>query len=316
MLRQADRVLILTHQYPDGDTLGSGFALCHALQSMGKQARVLCEDPVPPKYDYMSLKIPAQDFEPGFICAVDVATREMLGALDTYAGAIDLAVDHHGTHKPYASHVLLDASAPATATLIYDLIGAIGAARDLTVAECIYTGLSTDTGCFKYENTTPEAHRLAAELIEAGARYEMINRLMFDMKSRQRIELERLALQGMRFFFGGRCAVMTVTNEMLERIGTCENDMEGLAPIPRQIEGVWVGVTLREKPDGAYKVSMRTDEHADAAAICAGLGGGGHIRAAGCTVPGPADSAAETILRALEETVTGINDIIEISEQA
>lgn len=110
------------------------------------------------------------------------------------------------------------------------------------------------------------------------------------------VELERLALDSMRFYFGGRCAVMFITNEMVKKAAAGENDMEGLAPIPRQIEGVWVGVTLREKADGTYKVSVRTGTHADASAICAVLGGGGHVRAAGCTLEGSDEQAAAQML--------------------
>lgn len=144
---------------------------------------------------------------------------------------------------------------------------------------------------------------MAAELLDCVMNNEMINRTMFDIKTRARVELERLALDSMRFFLRDRCAVMLITNAMIETSGAKENDMEGLAPIPRQIEGVWVGVTLREKKDGSYKVSVRTGNHADASAICCRLGGGGHMRAAGCTVDGPAEQAVQTVVDAVRSTV-------------
>lgn len=307
LLNAADHILILTHQYPDGDTLGSGYALCRALTALGKTARVLCADEIPGKYGYMTEGVAEPDFEPAFICAVDVADRRLLGpSLEALADRADLCIDHHGSNIQYARHLLLDASCAATAIMIYHVIRIMGAPVDRATAECIYTGIATDTGCFKYANTSPEAHRIAAELMEIGIRHEMINRVMFDIKSRARLELERLALDSIRFYYGDRCAVMFITNEMVTRSGAGENDMEGLAPISRQIEGVWVGITLRQKADGCFKVSVRTGTHADAAAICSRLGGGGHNRAAGCSLAGTAEEAVAQLLAAVKETVPEI----------
>lgn len=309
LLGDADHILILTHQYPDGDTLGSGYALCRALIALGKTARVVCADEIPVKYAYMTEGVPNNDFEPAFICAVDVADRRLLGrSLEALAEQADLCIDHHGSNIQYARHLLLDAGCAATAMLIYHVILAMGAPVDREIAECIYTGIATDTGCFKYANTSAEAHRIAADLMETGIRYEMINRTMFDLKSRARLELERLALDSIRFYYGGRCAVMFITTDMVACSGAGENDMEGLAPISRQIEGVWVGVTLRQKLDGSYKVSVRTGTHADAAAICARLGGGGHVRAAGCSLTGTAEEAVNQLLAAVRDMVPAIAD--------
>lgn len=305
LLRDADRILILTHQYPDGDTLGSAFALYHAMRRMGKTVRVECSDGIPEKYGflYAGCDISAA-FEPGFICAVDVADARLFGdALGVYADKIRLCIDHHGSNTQYAENLLLRPDYAATAMIVCEVIRELGVALDSSMASCIYTGISTDTGCFKYSNTTSYTLRMAADMLDVGIPSEMINRTMFDIKSRARVELERLALDGMRFYLADRCAVMTITLEMIAKSGAGENDMEGLAPIPRQIEGVWVGVTMREKHDGTYKVSVRTGNHADASAICSRLGGGGHIRAAGCTVDGPVEKAVETILGAVRQTI-------------
>lgn len=307
LLVQADRILILTHQYPDGDTLGSGFALCRSLQSIGKTVRVMCADEIPEKYSYMMDGLSMPVFEPDFICAVDVADKKLLGSLPpSYTDNVELCIDHHGSNTDFARHLLLDADCSATAMLIVDVIEKMGIPLDTPSAECLYTGLATDTGCFRYANTSPKAHRLAADLMDRGIRYDMINRTMFDMKSRARVELERMSLDTMRFFFGGRCAVMTITNDMIDKSGAQENDMEGLAPLPRQIEGVWVGITLRQKADGNFKVSVRTGSHADASSICAVLGGGGHLRAAGCTLEEPLEQAVKQMLHAVEQTVPDI----------
>ncbi len=307
LLKEADDILILMHQYPDGDTIGCGYALALALQSLGKRVRPLCCDAIPEKYAYITDGTDFPAFTPQFICAVDVADPKLLGSLDELGRQADLCIDHHGTNVQYAKALLLDASCGAAAMVMHRVLRELGVPLDERLAACLYTGLATDTGCFKYANTTPAAHRLAAELMEQGIPFARINEAMFDRRSRARMELERLALADLRYAFGGRCAVMTVTNEMVKAAGATEDDMEGLAPIPRQIEGVWVGATLREKADGSFKVSLRTGEKANAAAIAALLGGGGHAGAAGCTVPAPRKAAEAAVLDAVAAAIPDIS---------
>ena len=304
-LRHAEDILLLAHQYPDGDTLGSNYALCLALRQMGKRVRVLCGDLIPEKYDYMLADVEMPDFEPQYICAVDVADPRLLGpeVEAQYGNRVDLCIDHHSTNVGYARRSCVDGHAAAAAMVVWRIIHLLGVTPTPAIATCIYTGIATDTGCFKYANTDAEAHRIAAQCMGLGIPAEMINRVNFDMKSRARIELERMALEGMEFLHGGRVAIMTITNEMMQKSGATENDMEGLPPIPRQIEGVWVGITLRQKADGNYKVSVRTGTHADAAAICVLLGGGGHNRAAGCAIDGDYTTARTAVLQAVEQAL-------------
>lgn len=308
MLQRADHILLLAHQYPDGDTLGSNFALCQALQALGKTVRVLCGDPIPERYEYMHEGLPQPEFDPQFICAVDVADAKLLGPTvqQQYGDRVDLCIDHHSTNTGYAAHTCVDADCAAAAMVVFRLIGLLGVELTPSIAQCLFTGIATDTGCFKYSNAGALAHRMAADCIDKGIPYEMINRVNFDIKSRARIELERMALDQMRFSHAGRVAVMVITNEMVEKSGADDNDMEGLPPIPRQIEGVWVGITLRQKADGNYKISVRTGTHADAAKICALLGGGGHNRAAGCAVDGTLEEAKAAIIQAVEQAVPRI----------
>ena len=308
LLMEADHILLLAHRYPDGDTIGSNYALCLALQSLGKQVRVLCGDPIPERYDYMVSDVVMPNFEPRFVCAVDVADPRLLGeeVEATYGDRVDLCIDHHGTNVGYAAATCVDADCAAAAMVVMRIIRLMGVALTPAIAACLYTGIATDSGCFKYSNADATAHRMAADCIDLGIPYETINRTHFDIKSRARIELERMALDGMEFYHDGRVALMPITNAMITRSGAIENDMEGLTPIPRQIEGVWVGVTLRQKKDGNYKISVRTGTHADAAAICALLGGGGHLRAAGCTVEGTLEQAKSAILAAIEQALPRI----------
>lgn len=305
-LLAADHWLILTHQYPDGDTLGSAFALARALRRLGKKVRVVNADPLPEKFTFMEDGIEWDEFEPAHICAVDVADPRLLGdALSGYADRVELCIDHHTSNTRYARYLLLKEYA-AAAMLVYEVVRQLGVTPDTAIAEALYTGIATDTGCFKYSNTDPLTHRMAADLMEVGIRAAQINRAMFDTKSRTRLELERLALAGLRFEWDGRCALMPVTQDMLATSGAHENDTDGLASIPRAIEGVWVGVTLREVDTDHFKISVRTGDHVNACDICARLGGGGHPAAAGCSLSGPLSEVIDQLLGAIRAAAPDI----------
>ena len=173
--------------------------------------------------------------------------------LSIYADSVDLCIDHHGSNTRFAKSLLLVPEYAATAMIIAEVIRELNVKMSKDIASCIYTGIATDTGCFKYSNTTSYTLRMAADMLDLGVDSEMINRNMFDLKSRARIELERLALDNMRFYLNDRCAVMCITREMVLKSGASEDDLEGLAKMTRQIEGVYVGVKMREKSDGTYK---------------------------------------------------------------
>ena len=171
------------------------------------------------------------------------------------------------------------------------------------VADCLYTGLSTDTGCFKFTNTTARTHIVAAKLMEAGANTVKLNSLLFESKSRSRIALERFALENLEYYFEGRCALICLTREQIEASGVEPSELEGITAIPRMIEGVEVGLTMRQQPSGSYKASIRTTLGVDASAIAAHLGGGGHKQAAGCEILGSTDNAKAALLSEVEKVL-------------
>ncbi len=298
LLLENDHILILAHDHPDGDTLGSGFALMRALRALGKNAAVKCSDTIPATYAFMWEGLSEQDFEPGFIVAVDIADTRLLGSEfeKLYADRIDLCIDHHGSNTRYAKNILLDNQAAAASEIIYDLIAETGVALDAVTADCLYTGISTDTGCFRYSNTTARSHFLAAKLIEAGASTNEINRVFFETKTKTYAALERLALENLEMFFGERCAVITITQEMYRISGSNDSEVDRISALPRQIEGVLVGAAMREMKDGSFKVSVRTLAGVNAAELCGKMGGGGHSMAAGCHLPGPRDRALKEFL--------------------
>jgi phosphoesterase RecJ-like protein len=164
------------------------------------------------------------------------------------------------------------------------------------IADCLYTGVSTDTGCFRYTNTTADTLRIAADLLELGADNVFINKVMFETKTKKKIALEREIYDTIEYCCDDKCAIISVTSEMKKKLGVGDDELEGLASIPRQIEGVLVGITMRERDEGGFKVSVRSDSHVNAAEFCARFGGGGHAAAAGCTVKGSLEEAKARLI--------------------
>ena len=306
-LRTHDDYLILMHSNPDGDTLGCGFGLCGALQRMGKRAKAVCADPIPRRFDYLYKAVEQQEFEPQTIVAVDVADAKLLTENEALGLKAELCIDHHVSNKQYAARTLLEPDYAAASELVFQLICELGAEIDKDVANCLYTGVATDTGCFKYSNTTPQTHIIAAKLIELGAEISQINYVMFDMKTPMRLELEQAVLAGLRYYGEGRIAVISVSLALLETMVNVDSeDIGALAAIPRQIEGVDIGISIKEKKPGLFKASLRSSEKADVSQIAAVFGGGGHARAAGCSFEGISYEEAEAKLVAECEKALGL----------
>ena len=311
-LRKHDNYVILTHASPDGDTLGSAYALYYALNEIGKSACVICPDVIPQKYDYFARKTDHIDSQNATIIAVDVADKKLLGALsEKFGDIVDLCIDHHISNTQFAKNLYLDDDAAATAECIYELIAQMKVNINLVTAKALYTGLATDTGCFKYSNVTEKTHLIAASLYEFDINAAEINRLMFDTKSKKLLELEKMVLEAAEFHFDDRCFFLPVTAEMQEKTGCSGTELEGISVISRSVEGVEVGVTAKQVSDNEFKISMRTYPPMDASALCKKLGGGGHIAAAGATVQGNLDEVKQTVLsvikEALEEVYAGTN---------
>ena len=298
-LRGAEDVLILCHKNPDGDTIGCAGALCLALKALGKNAAVLCSDPIPSLYDFMGLELFDSSFTPGFVVAVDVASIQLFGDrnnVQKYAEHVDLCIDHHASNSGYAYETLLDPGAAAACELMIDVIEEMGVPLTPAIADCLYTGISTDTGCFRFSSTTARTHKAAARVMEAGANMEMLNARLFESRSRGRIEIEKMALESLEYFFDGRCAMICLTWDQIVTSGVAGAELEDLTSLPRSIEGVEVGLTLRQQKDGSYRISIRTAGAVDACAIARHLGGGGHARAAGCEISGNLDNARYAVL--------------------
>lgn len=301
-LLENDNIVILSHEHPDGDTLGCAYALKIALNRLGKKVKVKCADVPPKKYDYLFKDVEDYSFEKeDLVVTVDVADEKLLGKelQNEYGKRIDISIDHHASNKIDCRCSYVDPDSAAACEIVYELIVLMGVKIDKMIANCLYTGISTDTGCFRYSNTTARTLRMAAELIELGADSFFINTVMFETKSRTYMRLEALVMDKMEMYFDDRCCVVYITREMFEKSGSNENETDPIASKTRQIEGVLVGVTLRERADGSFKVSVRTNADLNASEICACLGGGGHPKAGGCQVDGPLEDAKAKVLEVI-----------------
>lgn len=302
-LKEHDNYLILMHASPDGDTLGCGTALCGALQRMGKHAKAVCPEKHPARFNYLFDSVKPEEFEPETIVCVDVADTKLLGEMKEIGNKAALCIDHHVSNTDYAERTLVKPDYAAACELVYEVINALGVPFDKNLANSIYTGAATDTGCFKFSNTTPQTHIIAAEMIKFGADFANINYAMFDMKTPGRIKLEQEVLKEIKYFADGHVAMVTVTLALLDSIADIDNDDIGaLSNIPRQIAGVDIGVNVKEKKPGVFKVSLRSSERIDVSEICVKFGGGGHKRAAGCSFSDcTLEQVQQTIAKACED---------------
>ena len=185
LLREWDQILVMSHASPDGDTLGSASGLLWGLKSLGKQVDFYCADPVPEKFSSLFEGLELGGFAPQHVMTVDVADKKLLGkeTPQELKDRVELAIDHHATHVDFAQERWVEAESAATTELIYLLLQEMGVQMDSRMAACLYTGLATDTGCFRYRSVTPRTHRIAAALMELGAPAGQINQQMFECKS-------------------------------------------------------------------------------------------------------------------------------------
>lgn len=309
-LRSARNVLLLCHKNPDGDTIGCAGALTLALKSLGKTVAVLCNDPIPSLYDYMDLPWFDGSFTPDYVVAVDVAGTQLFGDknnMPRYAEHVRLCIDHHASNSGYADETLLDANAAAACEVMTKVIEAMDVRLTPAIAGCLYTGIVTDTGGFRFSSTTADTHKAAAHLMEAGADVTWLNQHLFENRSRARMKIELAALQSLQYHLNGLCAMVCLTWDQIEASGVAAAELEDLTSLPRSIEGVKVGLTLRQQKDGSFRVSVRTDGEVDACAIARRLGGGGHARAAGCELAGNPDYACQALLVEVEKELKKLN---------
>ena len=319
-LSRRGKLALLVHARPDGDCIGSAYATAVLLAAVGCHARIVCADPLPARLRFIAEhacretditldKLP-EDFAPGKVTAValDIAAPTQLGCLE---GKYDIALsfDHHARSTPFCDRYL-SADASATGEIVWRIarewirMGYIDSIPS-AVAPAIYAAISSDTGCFRYSNVTPATHRTAAQLIALIPSHSDIDRLLFETKTPGRLAAEKAALDLLTFAANGKIAVCSISLDQISAHNLASEDLDALIDIARSVAGVEVAFSIREETESSYRVSARSNSNADVSSLCAYFGGGGHVKAAGCTVNAESiEMAKEIILERAERLVS------------
>jgi len=285
-LKDRDNFLILTHRRPDGDTLGCAGALAVGLREFGKTAYVLENVEATPRYapfvnDYWA----PEDYSFDHIIAVDTASPDLFTEnARKYKDSVTLCIDHHRSNTRYAENLCLTQNAAACGEVVYEILLILTGAVSSDSAERLYVAISTDTGCFSFSNVTSNTFTIAARLADTGIPIAALNKRLFRSRSPGRVLLEGLLTSDIEFFFSGKVAIAYITRDMVESSKATEDDMDNIAEVASGIEGVCMGITIRElSAADDCKISVRSIEPYDSNAVCGRFGGGGHRSAAGCT---------------------------------
>lgn len=304
-IRNCKDAVIITHRSPDGDCVGAGFAMKEILQQLGIRSRVVCHDVFPKRYDFLTEVGAGEEFEPQTIIAVDIADTKLMGRYqEIYGDKVQLCIDHHISNKNYAEKTLLHAEASAACEVIYDLAKFMGIKITEHCAKCLYTGMATDSGCFKFQCATAHTHEVVAEIMReySNINFAKINRNMFEVKSYGRIKLESEFNNIAETYLDGKLCIIAVTKDMMNTLGVIDEELEGFASLTIQYEGVEVGIFMRERQDD-YKCSFRSADEVNVSKICELFNGGGHIKASGCNISGNLDDIKKQFIEAVKNAL-------------
>lgn len=301
--RDNDNYLIINHRRPDGDAVGSAAALCRHLRQMGKTAAVWKNPETTERYLPFLEGLETEQVPAGAVLvSVDLATENLLplNGLD-FAGRIVLSIDHHMSNDGYAAETNVDPKCAACGELLMEILPELEPVSRET-ADALYLAVSTDTGCFQYSNVTGDTLRAAAMLKDLGADTYHINKTMYGTKTIARLRLESALTESAEFYAGGLVAVCCISQSLMDAIGATEDDADDISSFPRSIQGVEIGVLIKELRQGGAKISLRTGEDYNASEICGRLGGGGHPAAAGAQDDTGMEQAKKRILEAIAES--------------
>ncbi len=306
-LDAAQRILVASHVRPDGDAYGCVIAMGLYLRSIGKDVRVWNEEGMTDKFRYLPecdlVEVPPHDrHDFDVLLALDTSTKERLGRVLKATGQIGalINVDHHVSNHRYGDLNFIDDTAPATGQILYDYFQAADATITPAIATNLYAAISTDTGSFQYEKTTPATFRIVADLVDKGVDVPGLSRSIYDSHPRRRLELLKALLNSARFTCNDRVASFSLSLATAEKLAVLPEDNEGLIDHLRGVEGVQVAVFFEELAGEKVRVSMRSKEpRFDVCKICALFGGGGHPQAAGARLPGPLNEAEQNVLEAV-----------------
>ena len=280
-----DRFCILTHRRPDGDAVGSAAALCLGLRQLGKTAWVLDSGEFTQRFAFLLEGLTKeQAAEDDTIVSVDVASPGMLPKrFEPLTNRVQLRIDHHGSATSFTPEELVDPESASCAELICDLLNILGIQMDKAMAEAVYVGASTDTGCFLFANTTAHTFLVAASCAAAGADIYKLNQDIFETNTLSKLRMQGWIVENMKVFGEGKLAIVAIPRAVEDMLGVTDDDMDNISNFPRTVAGVRMAATLRQTKDGVTKISIRAVPGLDAAAVCEHFGGGGHKGAAGAS---------------------------------
>ena len=299
-IKKAEKIVILTHEHPDGDAIGSSLAMYHALRAFGKNPDVVI--PVHSKVfnclpGVEDIKTESDIENYDLAISLDCATIKMLNGFANYFenAKVKVCIDHHSTNTMFGDYNYVNPAAPACAQILLVILEYFGIEMTKEIGTCILAGIITDTGGFKYQGVTAETFEFAAWLLNKGVNVSSIYRQVLETKTKPNFELHRLASNRVEFLEEGQIAYTYITAEDEEKVGAESGDHEGIVDIGRCVEGVEVSIFIRQTEKGC-KISLRSNNYVNVADACAIFGGGGHARAAGATIQGTIEQAKERVL--------------------
>lgn len=299
-IKKANSIVILTHENPDGDAIGSAAAMNLALKQIGKNADVIIPE-YPRTFDFLpgmqDVKQESAIDSYDLAISLDCATTKLLNGFAKYFddAKSKVVIDHHGSNNMYGDYNYVDQDAPACAQLLLVLFNYYNIEITREIGTCILAGIITDTGGFRYDNVTSETFEFVSELCRKGVKVSKIYQRVFASMSKSKFNLHRIALDRLEFFENGQVAFTYITKKDEESVNAENGDYDGIVEQGRDIEGVEVSIFLRETDKG-IKASLRSKERANVSELCMIFGGGGHIRAAGCTMQCTIEQAKIQIL--------------------
>ena len=300
LLLQQDKIMLVTHRDPDGDTSCSAAALCSALRRLGKEAWVFRNGGYTRTVlPYIEAYIAPGDAQPKCFVTVDIAAERMFPA--PFEGPVLLNVDHHASNTHYAPNELVRGEKSSCGEIVLELIKALCGSVSEEEATLLYIAVTTDTGCFQYANTSSATLAAASELLRLGARQHEVSVNFFRRVSMARLLLEGMVYSNLRFYREGKLVIALITQDMIRRSGATKDDFDDLASLAGRAEGNRMNITIREQEDGTSRVSVRSVPGVSSCAVCMAFGGGGHELAAGCNIACPPEKAIALLLDVISE---------------
>jgi phosphoesterase RecJ-like protein len=312
-IKKFDNFAIVSHVSPDGDSLGSTLGLYSFLGEIGKNVDMFIDDVLPSKYSYLpniNYIKSESDFTKNYSClfVLDCGDEERLGKFKNLISKCEtvINIDHHISNTLFGHLNVVDSNASSVGEMIYQLIKINGFEISKDTAVCLYTSILSDTGGFKYSNTTSMTLSIAGDLINQGIDFSDIYNRIFDVKTVAQVKLLSKVSSTLELEMGGKVALLYLTQHMLKECNAKDEDVSDFVNIARDIDGVEIGVFIKEVDNMKYKASLRSKKHVDVRKIAEKFGGGGHIKAAGCTIYGSMDVVKQKIIDEIKNSYNGL----------